>query len=186
MKLRFLSFCSAVVLLSTMISACAPSGNVNESTETSNTSEKSVYPSWYNSSQSVTSSPTSYQGYATALAADSTGALRKALEQAENSLESGISAKLESIRTDAVVELGSDSGLDSPRFIVVLRRAENEVSDISQKVNALAEENNPNGYRGFVQVQVEKEELIKELDRRFSGYANAWNTMKDSEAFSGF
>ena len=169
------------------IFGCSSTSTVSEKEkEVTSPSVNSVYPNWYNSSQRVSSSASSYQGFGSAVAADSLGALSQATERANNNLESGISAKLESIRSEALVKLGSDSGLGSPRFIVVLRKAENEVSDISEAKSVVVEQNDPNGFKAFVKVVADKSELIDELDRRFSGYAKAWNAMKNSEAFSDF
>ncbi|MDZ7715509.1 MAG: hypothetical protein U5J95_04785 [Balneolaceae bacterium] len=175
-----------LITLSLFFTACSSTGSVAENSDSDRSKSSLTYPSWYNASQALTSSASSYQAFGSAVAADSMAALSRATDQADNNLESGISSKLESNRADAVVELGSGSGLDSPRFIVVLRKAENEVSDVSEASNVVVKKNDANVYRAFVKVEAGKSELIDELDRRFSGYAKPWNAMKNSDAFSDF
>ena len=122
----------ALILASFLIISCStPSKTTSTGEEGTGTEVESKYPSWYQTSRSIQSDDTAYYGYATALAADSAAAAEKAVEQAKAELGTSISNRLESIRNDAVVELGSDSGLDKPRFIIALRKAEDEVTSVS-------------------------------------------------------
>ena len=167
--------------------SCSTTSNTSDSSSTAaveTTADR--YPSWYSSNRSVESDDTSYFGYATAIDSDSSVSATKATDQAKAELKSAISNRLETIRNDAVVELGSDSGLDSPRFIIALRKAENEVPSVASTEEVEVENLEGEGYRAFSKVAVEKEELIEELDRAFSANSKAWNAMKESEAFSQF
>lgn len=175
------------ILISTFTLCCSTtSQTTSKADDTSPSEAESKYPSWYQSSRSKQSDDDAYYGYATALATDSSDAADKAGQQAKAELKAEISNRLETIRNDALVELGSESGLDNPRFIIALRKAENEVSSVSEIAEISVESNDGNGYRGFSKVAVDKEALIKELDKEFSANAKAWNAMKDSEAFRQF
>lgn len=179
-KLSLLS----IFILGGFFVACS---STSQTSSNASSSSSSVYPGWYNAGRSVSSSDSTYMAYATALSADSSEAAGKAVRQARARLKSGIANKLESIRTDAVIELGSDSGLDDPRFILALRKAENAVSTVSEVDHTEVEANEgQRGYRGFVRLAVEKEALIERIGSRLSGYESAWNNMKESEAFSSF
>lgn len=183
---RFIGILSLFCITALFIS-CSTTSNTSDSSSTAITeSGTDRYPSWYSSNRSVESDDTSYFGYATAIDSDSSSSADKAVEQAKSELKSAISNRLETIRNDAVVELGSDSGLDSPRFIIALRKAENEVPSVTNTEEIEVDNREGEGYRAFSKVSVEKEALIEELDKAFSANSNAWNAMKESEAFSQF
>ena len=175
------------ILIPSFFISCSTTSNTASTTSAETTDEaSSKYPDWYQSSRSVQSDDTAYYGYATAIASDSASSAEKAVEQAKAELKSSISNRLETIRNDAVVELGSDSGLDSPQFIIALRKAENEVPSVANTEEVEVENMGSQGYRAFSKVAVDKEALIDELDKAFSANSNAWNAMKESEAFSQF
>jgi len=184
---KIAGFCSLICITALLVSCSTTSNTTSDSQSTVTTgNSSSQYPSWYQSSRSVESDDTAYYGYATAIDSDSSSAGEKAMEQAKAELKSAISNRLETIRNDAVVELGSDSGLDSPRFIIALRKAENEVSAVASMEEIEVASLEGQGYRAFSKVAVDKEALIEELDKAFSANSNAWNAMKESEAFSRF
>lgn len=180
----FLTFVCIAAFFASCSTTSTTSGSTSSAANTVNT--ESQYPSWYQSSRSVKSDDTWYFGYATAIDSDSSSSAVKAVEQAKSELKSAISNRLETIRNDAVVELGSDSGLDSPRFIIALRKTENEVPSVANTEEIEVEKMEGEGFRAFSKVAVEKEALIEELDRAFSANSKAWNAMKESEAFSQF
>ncbi|NGP76654.1 hypothetical protein G3570_08420 [Balneolaceae bacterium YR4-1] len=183
-SVRFLT----LICFSALLISCSTTSNTSTTSDTSAnvTNAESKYPSWYKTSRAVESDDTSYFGYATAIDSDSSASAEKAKAQAQSELKSAISNRLETIRNDAVVELGSDSGLDSPRFIIALRKAENEVPSVTSTEEIEVECLEGEGYRAFSKVSVEKESLIEELDKAFSANSRAWNAMKESEAFSQF
>lgn len=181
----FLTF----IFISTLFVSCSTTNTSTTSDNSANAANTgSQYPSWYLTGRSVESNETSYMGYATALAGDSTASVERAVEHAKAELKTAISGKLETIRNDAVVELGSDSGLDRPRFIIALRKAENEVPALAivEEVTVEKSGEERNGYRSFTKVSIEKEALIEELDKTFSANGKAWRAMKRSEAFEDF
>lgn len=180
------AFLLLILVSSFMISCSTTSQTASTDAGEPTTEPAGKYPSWYQNSRSIQSDDTAYYGYATALAADSAVAAEKAMEQAKAELKTAISNRLESIRNDAVVELGSDSGLDNPRFIIALRKAEDEVTSVAGVKEIEVESNIDSGFRSFSKVYVNKETLIEELDGRFSANANAWNAMKESRAFGKF
>lgn len=176
----------SLILVSSLIISCSTTSQTASDGEETAPETESKYPSWYQTSRSIQSDDSSYYGYATALAGDSTASADKAVQQAKAELKTAISSRLESIRNDAVVELGSESGLDSPRFIIAIRKAESEVPSVAEVEEVSVEEHAETGFRSFAKVAVDKEALIEELDKEFSAYGNAWSAMKGSEAFSKF
>lgn len=177
----------ACILISSFALSCSTTSKTASNEGEAKTAETaSKYPSWYESSRSIQSDEDTYFGYATALAADSSLAAEKAVRQAKVELKTAISNRLEAIRNDALVEMGSESGLDNTRFIIALRKAEDEVASVAEMAEVSVESNDGNGYRGFSKVTVDKEALIEALDREFSANAKAWNAMKESDAFSQF
>jgi hypothetical protein len=148
--------------------------------------EKQKYPSWY-PDKKIVNKQTVMHAYVSAIGEDSAAAVSKAVEWGKAELKSYLSDKLENIRSEALVEYGSDSGLDASRFLIALRKAD-------EVVNALAEEgktkvtsvNGQSSYRSFVEVSVNKDDLIKRIGRRLAGYEKQWEAMKSSEAFNNF
>lgn len=170
---------SLLLLTSLMVSCASTSGTTKTASETK-------YPSWYNTSRSVQSDDLAYFGYATALASDSVRSSKKAVTQAKAELKSAISNRLELIRNKAVVELGSNSGLGSPEFIIALRNAESKVPAVADVVEMEVEKNGKKRFRSFSKVSADRKILIKELDKALSAKRNVWNAMKKSHAFSNF
>lgn len=175
-------FCIAIGLL---IVSCSSTSQMNTTTEDTST-QKSVYPSWYSSNRTLESEDGSFNAYATAVASDSNRSATKAGNQAKAVLESAVSNRLESIRTDAAVELGSDSGVDSPKFIIALRNAESKIGSVAEVAETDVSQSDNGTFRGFARASVEKEVLLEELDRALAANGNAWNAMKESQAFTDF
>lgn len=144
------------------------------------------YPSWY-PDKKVVSSDAKLSAYATAIGEDSDSAVSKAVNWATSELKSSVSNKLENIRSEAIVEYGSDSGLDSPRFLIALRKVDEAVDPLVQ--TGRTEVKTVEGYSSylsFAEVTVPKDELIERIGKRLAGYDKAWKTMKDSKAFKTF
>ena len=144
------------------------------------------YPSWY-PKQSVVNTDTVMYGYATAIDGDSAVAIKKAVKWAKSQLQSSLSDKLENIRSDAARELGSDSGLDSPSFLLALRKADSAIKYLAEtgKTDVKTVEGY-NSYRSFAEIMVPKDELIDRIGKRLGGHEKAWNAMKNSMAFKNF
>ncbi|HKK44696.1 MAG TPA: hypothetical protein VJ964_04195 [Balneolaceae bacterium] len=144
------------------------------------------YPSWY-PEHSVVNTDTVMYAYATTIDEDSASAVDKAVAWAKSEMQSSLSDKLENIRSDAVRELGSDSGLDSPGFLIALRHADDVVQNLAQTGNAEVKTvEGYNSYRGFAEIKVAKDKLIDEIGKRLGGHEKAWNAMKESKAFQNF
>lgn len=166
------------------ISCSAPA----EMTEQKNETQKKVsnYPSWY-PQQEFVSDANNFFAYASAIDGDSAASVEKAKSWAVEQLKSSVSDKLEQIRSEAVVELGSESGLDDAKFLMALRKVNNAVDPLVETGNT--ETMSVEGYesiRGFAEVSVPKDELIKRIGKRLGGHAKAWNALKESKAFSDF
>lgn len=148
--------------------------------------EVSQYPSWY-PDQNIVIKKNMLYGYASAIGKDSTSSVSKAVSWAESELQSAISEKLEDIRTEAMKESGSESGLDDPKFLIALRKAENEVSTLVETNNAEVKTvEGYNTHRSFAEISVPKDQLIERIGDRLAGHEQAWNTMKQSKAFESF
>lgn len=154
------------------------------SSREASTNDSSMLPDWYSGSNAVSSTQTGFMAYGTALAADSSVAAEKAVTKALANLEQHISDMLESVRSDAVEEAGSGSGLDSPAFILALRNAEGGVSRIASESQKQARSNrNSQGFRGFAKITLTRQELIDHLDSELSANQGAWQALKRGLAF---
>lgn len=179
----FLSILWTSILI---VSCSSSSGTVKTQKEEVTANVESKYPVWYNANRGIKSDLSSYYGYATALASDSATSRQKALAQAKAELRSATSGSLESIRSEAAGELGDDSGLNSPSFIVALRNAENTIDGLSVVEETEVKNSENNTYRSFVKVSADKKALISALDESLSSHGNAWNAMKETQAFQKF
>lgn len=159
-----------------------------EMTQQQDKSQKEVsnYPSWY-PQQKFVSNKSNLLAYATAIDSDSAASIEKAKSWAIEELKSSVSDKLEEIRSEAVREYGSGSGLDEVKFLMALRKAKNAVEPLVEMGNT--ETKSVEGYesvRGFAEVSVPKAELIERIGKRLGGHEKAWNAMKESKAFNNF
>jgi hypothetical protein len=161
---------------------------------TENTTQKSVseevevqkYPTWYPDQEVVSKEDIMY-GYGTAVGKNSDFAVSKAVSWAESELQSSISNRLENIRSEALKESGSESGLDIPEFLIALRKSTNNVGSLMETSNTEVKTvEKYDSYRGFVEIRVSKDKLIEQIGGSLSGYKQAWNTMKESKAFENF
>lgn len=174
-----------VLGLAGLLVSCAGSEEVTQQKEEPK-KEVSNYPSWY-PQQEFVSEESDFYAYATAIDTDSAASMQKAKEWAVQQLETSISDKLEDIRSEAVTEYDTGSGLDEARFLMALRKAKNAVEPLVKTGNT--ETKSVEGYksvRGFVEISVPKDQLIERIGKRLGGYEKAWNAMKDSKAFSNF
>lgn len=148
--------------------------------------EVSQYPSWYPEQNTVSEKNTLY-GYASAIGKDSASSVSKAVSWAESELQSAVSKKLEDIRTEAMKESGSESGLDDPEFLIALRKAENEIGPLVETGNAEVKTvEGYNTHRSFAEIIVSKDQLIERIGDRLADHEKVWNTMKQSKAFENF
>lgn len=147
--------------------------------------EEMLTPSWYG--EEVVDTDSSMVAYAAAIDDDSAAAVSKSVSGAEADLKAYLSDKLEEIRSEAIEEYGSASGLNSPGFLIALRKADGAIDDLVATGNTGARQvKGYDSYRGFAEVGVPKEELIEQLDEQLASHEKAWNAMKGSKAFQNF
>ncbi|MDZ7681055.1 MAG: hypothetical protein U5J63_04900 [Fodinibius sp.] len=176
----------ALFLSAGIFMSCSGTGEMAQQQGNNQAMEAQKYPSWY-PNQKVVSTDTLIFAYATAIADDSAGAVSKAESWAQSELKSYISDKLENIRSEALIEHGSKSGLDASRFMIALRRADNAVGYLVETGNTQVKTvEGYNSYRSFAEVRVSKDDLVERIGKRLGGYEQAWQAMKDSKAFKNF
>lgn len=174
-----------VISLGIFISSCAGTSQTTQKQGPQNTKVQQ-YPSWY-PNQKVVSGDAKLSAYASAIAEDSESAVSKAVAWATEELKSAVSNKLENIRSEAVVEKGSGSGLDETRFLIALRKANRAVEPLVETGQTEAKTvEGYSSYRSFAEVSVPKDQLIQRIGKRLAGYEKAWEVMKNSEAFKNF
>jgi len=175
-----------VLSLSIVISSCSGSGQMTQQPGSSQAKEVQKYPGWY-PNQTVVNSDTAMYAYATAIASDSAAAVEKAVAWAKSELKSKVSDKLENLRSEALVEYGSESGLDESRFMIALRRADKAVGYLVETGRTEVKTvEGYDSYRSFAEITVPKDQLVERIGKRLSGYEKEWNAMKDSKAFKNF
>lgn len=183
---RIVSFVVIICSLGIILSCSGAANTAQQPASSSKSMEVQKYPSWY-PSQKIVSSDTAMHAYATAIGSDSAAAVSKAVSWAKAELKSAVSDRLENIRSEALVEKGSESGLDSSRFMIALRRVDNAVDPLAVTGNTKVKTvEGYDSYRSFAEISVDKDELIRRIGKRLAGYENAWNAMKNSKAFESF
>lgn len=176
-----------MLMAAILVVSCASTSNTTQEnrSETVEPSE-SRYPDWYNTNGRLQVDDEGFTTFATAIDTDSVTAAEKAGDQARAKLQSGVSSRLESVRNDAVIELGSNSGVDSPKFLIALRNAESDIASVAGVEQTEVKVLDNGNYRGFAEAYIDRESLIEELDKALSANGNAWNNLKNSQAFSKF
>jgi hypothetical protein len=182
---RIISSLLAVFSLG-IVMACSGTGNMSRQPGQSQGMEVQQYPAWY-PERSIVNTDSMMYAYAAAIDDDSASAVDKAVAWAKSELRSSLSDKLENIRSDAIRELGSDSGLDSSSFLIALRKADNAVNYLAKtgKTEVKTVEGYKS-YRSFAEIMAPKDELIERIGKRLAGHEKAWNAMKSSKAFKDF
>lgn len=185
--MRHIIILSSFFALAGLFVSCSGTSEVtDEQQQDTEVEKKSSYPSWY-PQQEFISEDTELYAYAAVIDADSASAIEKAKGWAKEELKSSLSDKLEDIRSEAVSESGGGSGLDEAKFLMALRKAPRAVDPLIEVQNSeIMKVDDYESIRGFVEISVPKDELIERIGKRLGGHENAWNTMKESEAFSDF
>ncbi len=179
---RISSFIALVISLGILLS-CAGASQTAQDSEPMKVDQ---YPAWY-PDQKVVSGEKEISAYATAIGEDSASAVSKAVEWAQTELRSGVGDKLEEVRSKAMEEYGSDSELDSPQFLIVLRKANKAVDSLigTGRTEAKTVEGY-DSYRSFAEVTVSKEKLINEIGDLLSDHKENWQKLRESKAFQNF
>lgn len=173
--------------------ACSSTSNTTRSPEAATEDsvtvkeDSSAAPSWFNKESSVTYENNTVSAYAAAIGSDSASAESKAVSRAMALLKQSVSGKVENLRSDGLRELGDDSGLDDAGFLIDIRKADENVKDIiSTEHTDTKAVDDQNSVQGLVEVQLSKEEFVEQMDERLSAHQEAWNALKESEAFQEF
>ncbi len=141
------TICAVLFLHFVFMISCSTTQQAATPTEAA---EASIYPDWYSSSDEFVDADSVFTAYGMALGSDSTAAARKALVKAKANFEQHLSSKLESIRNDAIDELGEGSGLESTSFIFALRQVEGSISEATSVEYQEAKPNSGfDSYQGF-------------------------------------
>lgn len=174
----------AVLLVSFYFISCAPSSTTQKTDTDASATGTGPYPEWYDDSEAVTENDSLILTYGTALAGDVDVAKEKSAAVAKDRLHSAISEQIENIRSETSDD---DSALDSPAFILSLRKAEKAAAESASESRSDVEEvGDYDSYRGFSEVTITKEGLLEEIENRLTAYQNAWNALKASQAFDDF
>lgn len=177
----------AIITLSFSLISCATSSTSQKTDTEKQAPEAEKYPDWYAADHPVVSTDSLFYGYGTALGSDSASTVDQAAAEAKRELKISISEQIENIRTEAAEELSSDSGIDSPQFILSLRKAENVILYIASQTQSRVEPvEEYSGYRAFSELQIHKDELLERLAGELSEYETAWKALRDSQAFDDF
>lgn len=184
-NVKYVIHLTLILACSLLVSCAGSSSTVQQNSPAYQAPE--TYPEWYNENRSVVDDEEVYRGYAVVLASDSSATVRRAVQRAKSRLGSSISNKLESIRNDALVEYGSASNLDESNFILALNKSGRTIRQVAEMSNGEVRlQDSSENYFGFAEVTLNKEDLIERLDRSFSAHEKAWNSMKESRAFTKF
>ncbi|MCW9706419.1 hypothetical protein [Fodinibius salsisoli] len=185
---RLFSLLTIIVVASAFAGCSSTSQTVSPSANAQNdvSAESQSTPTWFNKEE-VAFEGSTISSYATAIGPDSVSAVSKAVERASVLLRQSVSNRLESVRNDALKELGSDSGLDTPGFLIALRKADRVVNEVanSSQTNTQGVEGQSSSL-GFAEVQADRAELIERMGEQLSAHQEAWNSLVNSDAFSSF
>lgn len=176
---------SALLILTVTFISCSGTSKVSEQ-QSSSVDKGTLYPEWY-PQQEFVSEGDRLLSFATAIDSDSASAVNKAVEWAKKELKSGVSDKLEEIRTEAVKEFGGQSGLDEARFLMALRKINKAVDPLIETGNtAVKTVEGYNSVRGFAKVSVPKDKLVDQIEDLLTNHQESWQKIKESEAFKNF
>lgn len=185
---RIISFL-LVLTTASVVAACSATSKSAQPSATSddnNSQKNQSTPSWF-SKETVSYSADAISAFGTAIGTDSSATVAKAEKRAVLLLKKSVSDKLEEVRSEAVKELGSDSGLNTPSFLIALRKVDSVVPKLSSTANKGVEPvKNQESVRGFAEVSVSKKELIEDIGRRLAAHERAWNNLKGSASFEKF
>lgn len=171
-----------LAILSFYFISCAPASTVQQD----ESSAVESHPPWFQDRPMV-STDTLLYGYGTALGSDSIATAKKAAARAAGNLRTALSEKLENIRREAAEELDSGTRVDSPEFILALRKAERVVSEAASIAQSeVGQVDGYRGYRGFAAVTLSRDELLERIGSRLSDHTNTWDALLSSRAFDEF
>lgn len=184
-------FLLILLIFSFVLNSCSASmeevtDNEEQEKPEEQTEEASLYPSWFENETEIVRDSTAVRAYASAVDSDSTVAVDKAEKQARENFISSFSETMEEIRNEAINE-GGESVLSESGFVMALRNAEGALSGIPEIEEAEGEaQEDYKGYRGYVELAVSKDNLTETLETELSSHAEAWESLKSSEAYSDF
>lgn len=170
MKSLFLSIGSLFLLV--IFISCT--GSTQKLADTSESSNSSV-PGWF-SSNGFSSDSLAFYGYGVAIAADSTDALERATQDAQNQLSFHLGKLAEDVRRQ--MEREKVSASSNADFILLLRNAHGSVDEFSETKNTFLLSPDDT-YRALVQISISKQQAHQMFKVGFEGHPRYW------AAFSG-
>lgn len=177
----------ALLFLSLVMLSCSPSQQVAEAPDQAVEEAPSVYPGWFSASSDFVSTDSTFTAYGLAVGTDSAEAVQQAVTEAKANFEKNLSSRLESIREDALEELGENSSVTSSSFIFALRNAEASLADVVTVSRQSAKaKDGQSGYNGFAEATISKNDLVGYLENQLSTHRQAWSVLSSSQAFQDF
>ena len=159
-----------------IVAACSSSA---PAVGTSTASSNSLFPAWYSQSGFMADS-LGYYGYATAVASDSSTAIRRAELQARTRLGKNVGEITEDIRLE--LERGGSTNVGNTDFIIILRTAHTGVESGSELIQSSAVKMDSH-YRGFAKVEISRSEAGAVLEKGFTGHPKYWGEFYSSEGY---
>jgi hypothetical protein len=188
---RFFSALLPVLLIIATFLACSTTSqtanrNTTVATQDSVDQRLKSAPTWYKEEGAVFGS-SAINSYATAIDSDSASTVSKAVERGTTLLRQAVSNRIETVRSKAMEELGSESGLNKPGFLIALRKADSAVYEtVTTQQTGTEPIEGQESVRGFSNIQVDRAELINLMGNQLSSHQESWNALINSEAFANF
>ena len=176
--MKFFTYGALSVLIGLSVYACSSTGGAAAGGGAGN----SLFPSWYNANEYSVDS-LSYAGFGTAIAGDSLLALQRAEADARVNLETYIAELTEEIREE-MIDAGSNDAANID-FIIILRMAHSLVEGEAAAATTVSRAEG-SYYRGFAGVKITREELVKVLERGFTGHPRYWGGFSSSALFTEY
>lgn len=170
--MKSLFFSTGSLFLFIVFFSCT--GSTQKLVDTTESTNNAV-PNWF-SSNGFSSDSLAFYGYGVAIAVDSTDALERATQDAQNQLSFHLGKLAEEIRRQ--MEREGVSASKNADFILLLRNAHSSVEKISETKNTflISPENT---YRALVQLSISKQQVHEMFKYGFEGHPRYW------AAFSG-
>lgn len=181
MRTGFSSFFIIAIVLT--ITSCSAPEPVTSSDSPPEAKPASLYPEWYNSTETATRDSLNFYGFATSVASDSALAMQRAELQARIELGVMLSSELEKIRQQ--LESDGVSAAAEPEFILHLRTAHLPATETAAVQQSSV--NNTDGvFRAFTMIGVQKAKAADLLQNAFGDFPQYWNLFSGSDAYQNF
>lgn len=185
-RLLYIFMIPVIIFTAAACSGTSQTSRPTDAAQDSVSRDSNAAPAWFNE-ETVAYDNKVVTARAAAIGSDSVTVEKKAVSRAVAKLKQSVSDRLETVRTEAIQELGKGSGLADPGFLIDFRKANSVVDDIvaTQQTSAAAVEGQ-NSFRGFAEVQVDRTELTGRMGEQLTSYEETWNALLKSAAFEKF